>query len=416
MKIQYKQISILLTGTILFSGCIGGQPSIPKITEQEVAKYEEQYLQEYEQIKKNFKDIMAVKWIQAANKKVPCKVFVGTSENNDRTNDPEYKIFWDGKCKNGYAYGLGREFERGTLTNMEAIAIYSGKKEEPKYYIQKDNLNNLLLEGELNNNYYVKTIIKDDGLNFDINYQYGYFGLKDLNPALIIYSSPFSDNIIYLKAYLNFAYRIVDFTKNEFDTRKFEFSIIKNRKLNGFGFVNFKSGYINAGEMQNGTLLRRVQLPKSYFNKANTIFITIKQAGQKALDAQKQAWIVKRQYKQKICRDGIKVNFIDNKEYKKICYEKEYFTTLKEKIDKKLAQINLIKEKKRKQLQQERLIKAREMEAKAAQRAAAAAEQANTQRALDSLNQSIQNMNTNMNWQDTNFQLQQINNYLRYGY
>ena len=123
-------------------------------------------------------------------------MYVGTSSQNDRTNDPEYKIFWDGNCKKGYAYGLGREFERGTLTNMEAIAIYSGKKEEPKYFIQKYNLNNILMEGDLTNGYFVRTLIKDEGLNFDINYQYGFFPSKTLQPALIIYSSPFSDNLV----------------------------------------------------------------------------------------------------------------------------------------------------------------------------------------------------------------------------
>ena len=416
MKIRYKQIVISSIGAILFSACAGGQPSIPKVTVQEVDKYEKQYLQEYKKIKQNYKSNNIVKWLQASNKKEPCKMYVGTSPQNDRTKDSEYKIFWDGKCKNGYAYGLGREFERGTLTNMEALAIYSGKKEEPKYYIQKYNLNNILMEGDLNNGYSVKTFIKDEGLNFDIGYQYGFFGSKDLQPALIIYSSPFSDNLAFIKAYPNFYYQILDFTNNEFDTRKYEFAIFQNKKPNGFGFTSFKNGYINAGEIKNGTLVRKVQLPKSYFDKANTIFTEIKQAGQKALEAQKQAWIVKKQYKQKICKDNIKVDFIDNNEYKEICHEDKYFAKLKEKIDKKLAQINIQKEKKRQQLQQQQLIQAEQMKALAAQRQAQAAEAANNQAAWDSLNRSIQNMNTNMNWQNTNFQLQQMNNYLRYGY
>jgi hypothetical protein len=46
--------------------------------------------------------------------------------------------------------------------------------------------------------------------------------------------------------------------------------------------------------MKDGILIRNVQLPKNYFNKADTIFAEIKQAGQKALESQKQAWIVKK--------------------------------------------------------------------------------------------------------------------------
>ena len=417
MKTQYKQIIISSLGAVLLSACAGVQPSIPKLTAKEANKYENQYLQEYKKIKQNYNNNEVIKWIQASNKKEPCKVFVGTSLRNDRTTDPEYKIFWDGKCKNGYAYGLGREFERGTLTNMNSLAIYSGKREEPKYYIQKYNLNDILEEGDINSGYYVKTFIKDEGLNFDINYQYGFFGSADLQPALIIFSSPFSDNVIFVKAYPNFAYRILDFTNNEFDTRKYEFQILnKNRKENGFGFATYKSGYMVSGEVKNGKLIRRVQLPKSYLDKVNAIFAEIKQAGQRALEAQKQAWIVKKQYKERICKNSVKVNFIDSDEYKAICHEDKYFAKLKKKIDKKLAQINLQKEEKRQQIRQQQLIQAEQMKAAAAQRQAAAAEEANTQRSLDNLNRSIQNMNTNMNWQNTNFQLQQMNNYLRYGY
>jgi len=417
---KYKKIIIAGLGILLFSACSEHQEvtyhPIPKLTQQEANKYEKQYLQEYEKIKQNYKNNEIIKWIQAANKKEPCKVFVGISLQNDRTNDPEYKIFWDGKCKNGYAYGLGREFERGTLTNMNALAIYSGKRKEPKYYIQKYNLNNILIEGDLNNNYYVKTFIKDERLNFDINYQYGFFGSKDLKPARVIYSSPFSDNIVFLKAYPNFAYRITDFSKNEFDTRMYQFYSISKGKYNGFGFVTYKNSNIVAGEMKNGKLLRKVNLPKSYFDYANSIFTEIKQAGEIAIKAQQQAFIVKKQYKMRICKDSVKVNFIDNKEYKEICHENEYFKNLKEKIDNKLAQINLQKERKRQQMQQQQIIQARQMEAIAAQRRAAAAEQENTQRSWDSLNRTIQNVNTNMNWQNTNFQLMQMNNYLRYGY
>lgn len=44
-----------------------------------------------------------------------------------------------------------------------------------------------------------------------------------------------------------------------------------------------KQGFTNVGEMSNGTLVRRVQLPQSYFNNANTIFSEIKQQANIAL-------------------------------------------------------------------------------------------------------------------------------------
>jgi hypothetical protein len=93
------------------------------VDETEAFKYERKYLAEYQSIKESHIVQSIVKWIQAANKNVPCKVFIGTSKNKDRTLDVNHKAFWDGDCKNGYANGLGRHFETGTIRNQDAIVI-----------------------------------------------------------------------------------------------------------------------------------------------------------------------------------------------------------------------------------------------------------------------------------------------------
>ena len=221
----------------------------------------------------------------------------------------------------------------------------------------------------------------------------------------MIKTFPFYDVSEYYKAYPNFAYRIVDSTQNVFKNSNYEFGLIYNKKLNGFGFSTNKDGTINGGEVKEGNLLRQVQLPQSYLQKANSILSEITNASNIALDAQRKALIIKEKYKKKICKDSIKVNFMANDEYKSICRENEKIAKLKEKIDIKLAEINKQKQLKMAQQNQQRMIRAREMEAAAAQRQAAAAEQANNQASWDSLNRSIQNMNNNM-------QMQQLNNNL----
>lgn len=72
------------------------------------------------------------------------------------------------------------------------------------------------------------------------------------------------------KSYPNFSYVIVDLTTNEFDNRKYEFNIEdhKTGKYNGYGFATMKQGFTNAGEISNGTLVRRVQLPQSYLKES----------------------------------------------------------------------------------------------------------------------------------------------------
>lgn len=398
------KIMLVILGSYVLVGC-SSQPSIPKISEEEVLKYEKPYMDEYLKLK-NILLKEDVKWIQATNKKEGCKLFVGYNPNDDRTKKIDYKIYWDGECRNGYAYGLGREFEKGLLTNIEAIAVYNEEGKKPEYYYQNYKLNNMTAEGDINNGYIVQTIITDDGMNFDIKFRNMYQDEKN-KIVYFIENSPLNDNIGFLKGYPNFTYMIADFTNNEFDNRKYQFGIkdSKSSKFVGFGVVLYKNGELAGGEMQNGILVRKVDLPQSYIQKINSIFSEIKDEMKNIKTAQQKASMVKVQYKNKICQENIKVDFMDNDEYKAICKEEKIFTKIKIKIDEKLVQIEQQKHIKRQQQNEQKLIQARDAESMAAQRRASAAEEANNQAGWQNLNQSIQNMNYNN-------QMQQLNNNL----
>jgi len=382
MKTKLKQTAILLVGILLFSACTG-QPSMPqssiskvekvsKVEEAEIDKYEKTYMAEYEQIKQKNADYkMSFKWIQPKNKKEECKIWVGYNPNDDKTIKSNYSLFWDGDCKNGYAYGIGREIENTMLSNLQQIGYYENGKAKD-YCVIFNSLEGVTIDRECSYNFnkpdhFVRTLINEKNGDLQIVYVFGVEGYLEA-PTMFIKTSPFSDVVEYYKIYPNFAYRILDFSKNEFDNRKYQFDVLnKDGKPNGFGFVISKKGHIVAGEMKNGILIRKVKLPQSYLNKANSIFSEIQKEAEIALKAQKKALIIKEKYKKKICKDSVKVNFMDNDEYKAICHEDEYYAKLKQKIDAKLAQIEKQKQAKRVQLQQERLIKAREMEAMAAQ-------------------------------------------------
>ena len=400
----------LLAGSVLIlTGCVG-QPSIAKIDDNEAFKYVKQYEAEYETIKKNLNYKDSIKWIQPKNKKEECKVYVDINPKDDKTVKADYSLFWDGECKDGYAYGLGREIENTMLQNLQQLGYYD-KGKAVDYCVGFDPINNWEVNGECSYdinkpNHYVKTSVNDKNGEFQIGYEFGV-NSSLYNPLMIMETYAFNDEIKYFKEYPNFSYRITDLTKNEFDKRNYVFDLInhKNGQINGFGFQITKQGITNAGEMVNGTFVRRVQLPQSYFDKANSILSEIKHHANIALEAQKKALIIKEKYKKKICQDSIKVDFMDNNEYKAICNENEKFAQLKTKIDAKLAQINQEKQLKRAQMGQERLIQAQEAQARAAQQQASAARaQANAvqQRADDSY------------WSDfnTNMQLMQLNNNL----
>jgi hypothetical protein len=293
------------------------------------------------------------------------------------------------------------------MTDIEAIALYSGNGENPKYYYQKDKLKNNKFEGLSigSSAYIVDTAIKDNQLDFYIAINYGKVGIE--YPHYIIYTSPLQDNIAYTKQYKNFTYRIIDFRNNLIDNRSFAFDIIDTStvKNNGFGFAILKNGQRISGENANGIFIRYVELPQNYYDNAAKIHAEIIEYGQKALNEQNTALQVKQQYKQKICSDNVRVNFMDNAEYKAICNEDKYMADIKVRLDKELKKLEARKA-------QERTARVREMEAMAAQQPAAAA-QAHAQAAQHQANaaqwanifQSAHNMNMNM-------QMQQLNNNL----
>ena len=99
-------------------------------------------------------------------------------------------------------------------------------------------------------------------------------------------------------------------------------------------------------------------MPRSFISNIDTICNEVKQAGQLAKDAQERALRIKKQYVAKICKESVKVDFLDHKEYKKICNESDYYTKLKVKFDAKMVQINQQKQQKREQLLQQQQLNA----------------------------------------------------------
>ena len=61
-------------------------------------------------------------YVQPLNKSEPCKLPT-SKEQQERKN---FKAYWDGQCKNGYAYGLGRDIAISDTHHYEEITIHDG--------------------------------------------------------------------------------------------------------------------------------------------------------------------------------------------------------------------------------------------------------------------------------------------------
>lgn len=172
----------------------------------------------------------------------------------------------------------------------------------------------------------------------------------------------------------------------------------------------------------------RVHLPQSYMEELSKTVEDISEHIKKAEMASNESIAIYQQYKNKICKDNIKVDFMNNDDYKSIC---NFTENLNDKIVKRQKDLEAERQVKRENMRQERIAQAQEVQARAQIEAAQAQKRANAwnqfnqqlnqfnqqinQSAMQTqmLNSSIQQSNQNMQLQMQNMELQNINNNLR---
>ncbi|GLQ33000.1 hypothetical protein [Litoribrevibacter albus] len=259
---------------------------------------------------------------QAKNKKVECKVYTHGFDN------PTYKgtnleFFWDGECKDGYAYGLGREFVKSASLNSWSLAVYKDK--HPVYYSNLDLTQNKLSEGIIDTKsdsitYMVVTTITESDNDINLTSQSGSMDKKN-QETLTLMRSPFHTNYAIYKAYTNFQYVYQNY---EFDTSSSLKQAIwmENQGIkNGWSIGLSKNDNALLTGLNVNNSFTPITLPNHYINKADTIVKDAMASHQKALIAQKKSQSIMSEYKNKICLDSVTVDFMSLAEYKDICNE-----------------------------------------------------------------------------------------------
>ncbi|WP_169777779.1 hypothetical protein [Campylobacter curvus] len=350
---------IILSFISLF--LVGCSSKLPEISSEEAFKNEQVYLQEAQsaikQIEQDSQKII-FKFIQPNNKKEQCKILTSTRSDNDHTIQENYKLYWDGECKDGFAYGLGREIELTMISHLELIGYY--KKGKPiDYCFIYNKTDNSQIAGtcaySVNQTEYTTTrLLKNTDNDIDIAYVSRAFNIKK-PPMLEIFYSPLQTDIIYSKIYPNFIYRVRDAKNNKLDIATYTFDIAKDRNTpaSGFVFALLKNGQPLGAEFANGILTRYVSLPQQYIDKTISILSDIQTIIPKITDAQTKAVTIKENYKKKLCKDHTPITFMDDNEYREICKENQLEQQIATKINVKIAKISKEIEARYQQIQQQ---------------------------------------------------------------
>lgn len=130
-----------LVGCVSSGGMNKGKNAhITALADQKIAEYIELDQAERQRHMNNSNyDATQGEWINT--QKANCKIFI------KNTVEPNAKAYWDGECKSGYAYGLGREFIITDNYILEAISEYKKPKEQATQYYYANNQTKMFVIG-----------------------------------------------------------------------------------------------------------------------------------------------------------------------------------------------------------------------------------------------------------------------------
>jgi hypothetical protein len=393
---------------IILTGC-GSTPTyqLPKVSEIDAFKALNQHKTIAESnITKHIEDAKDAEvyikktthFVQPQNKTEECKLwFAGDSWPDN------LEVYWDGGCKNGHAYGLGREFVKfmtpDVIFDIEKLAYYAGNKSKPIYLTRFDRVSNdfiLKAYGSESSNGIHKQLVVDDNetqistqvmafgeTNTDDGYGY-VLGLSSIDSGykLFVRSAGKNNSILFKQ-----------WEQDNLPPTTSAFTV--------------SDGIYEATRYFNGNVIHKeigsqehVSLPNSYTKKVMEIYSTTQKVINEVIEKTQKSEQMFAYYLTQICNEETQVDFMPQNKYKQICGQGNYFSD-------HLADVEETRQKyiaKRKSQFEQWLVQQdyakqerhRQQMLAAAQKQAEAAEEANNINSWQSINSSLSNLNNSL--------------------
>jgi hypothetical protein len=342
-------------------------------------------------------------YVQPMNKKEQCKL-PSTPDLLARKN---FRTYWDGECKNGYAYGLGREIALSDTNHLEEIIVYGGvgdSKMQPMRMI--DFVQNISHYGTYSptsneRTFYIERI-ENQGANFSIQSSIG--AIDQQGNLVRLDSSPLHPAIYTLyQPNTGPAYWMEDYSALPAPSDQGQLAVYavdpSTEKPIGFRIVRFRNGVVQHQRLAaDGSIAELVHLPKAYAERLVSNINEAQAVVQKSKGDIAKAQAMEREYLHMACSAGYSIKGVPAKDMKvarKICTWRDQWKEPYAKAEAKYKHEMLQKQQEVDRVQQQRaLVAAQQAQAAALENAAFAASMAN-------LNQTMQQQNYNL--------LQQIN-------
>ena len=279
-------------------------------------------------------------WMQPLNKKDSCKTYQEDVVKKGEIpwwEKPDNHLYWDGDCRNGYAYGIGREFSviKGEVTSW--LVDYSGEQKPPTYYLVVNYDRKSIIFSGQSHPYYANltytvqispngkdNTIKIDQTLIDTSEDRFYRKLSEIGRDTFKKFTHLPNKNSYVMEY------------NVNPTESYSRYYTVNDKIEAIGYgmgINDNGVAKNARQIQfvSPTNTVGVILPESYLNHWREVDGKTNSKLAMSDKLIQESYVAINKYKRRICKDSVQVDFIDNEIYGRICLkngELEPYTAL----------------------------------------------------------------------------------------
>lgn len=327
-------------------------------------------------------------YTQPVNKKVACKL----PSSSDQLSRNNFRAYWDGQCKNGYAFGLGRDIAISDTHHVEEITIHDGtgqsKVNTPSVvydYVNKQVVYSIVGEYFPSKRVFSESI--QNSMNgFNVVYEAGK--VEASGKQFFIQFSPFSPFRTFLNIERQVTYKFTEHTMPAIvdpSSATFAAELINSttRIPGGVAFVRYGNDQVKHFQVD-GAQKTQVTLPTEYVLHLNEK-LTAAAQNTANIDVER-ARQIEREYLHLACNGKYTINGLDKAVSTKICTWRDEFKVPYQsaltKYNTELAQMKLKAEvaQQQRQFQQQQWATAQQINA---QQAAAQAQLAAQQEALN---------------------------------
>ena len=302
------KIALVLPAFLLAAGC----SSVPRVSEDDAS----QYLRQVQAPSYQFRPQEITQWVQAMNKKESCKLFMGSNAQQGKWWDsPDSKVYWDGQCKNGYAYGLGREFVDDSKGLAATIGTYPGGEVKPTYEQAAFFDKGMYAYGDLEASKALTIGVQDNAMGFQM------VSVLTNRVGDVQYARQEalgSNSVAYVKAFGNgYIFKLTEI-KDPTNPLALTMIVIKDGKETGYRIEKYKNGAVQGVSHQAGQP-QVVQLTPSIFSFYQAQVGEILQKLGESQEAYRQSLVTVSRYKRQICDNRVKPGFVSEEKYFQIC-------------------------------------------------------------------------------------------------